>query len=223
MEEKNKELMEQFARINALLHRYQAFHFRSNGTFASPLRGQGRVLSLLKLQPEISQKDLGYLLDMRNQSLGELLAKLERNGHITRTPSEKDRRVMNIKLTDQGAASAEKLENKQEDMDNLFDCFSSEEQETLGKLLERLTTSLDKAFEDMGCPIPEPGHPVPHPHGKEFGHHHGFECHRNREHFGPEFDGPGGRGHRGPGFNFSGGKHHHGPESNFPEGKEHQE
>lgn len=31
--------------------------------------GQGRVLAILKLKPEISQRDLSYLLDMSKQSL----------------------------------------------------------------------------------------------------------------------------------------------------------
>ena len=57
---------------------------------------------MLKLKPEISQKELSDLLDMRPQSLGELLGKLERNGYITRTPSERDQRVLIIRLTDAG-------------------------------------------------------------------------------------------------------------------------
>ena len=47
---------------------------------------------------------------MRPQSLGELLSKLEKNGYILRTPSETDRRVMNIKLTDEGIKATETTE-----------------------------------------------------------------------------------------------------------------
>lgn len=187
MSEQFKDLMELFIRADALLHRYQGTYFRNFGPFASPHKGQGRVLSLLKLQPEITQKELGYLLDMRNQSLGELLGKLERNGYITRTPSEKDRRVMNIKLTEEGAKAAEQLDGKQEDVNQIFSCLSEEEQTVLSDYLERLIDALEKTFEEMGIPEHEHGRPCGHPHSHPHGHSHEQE----RDFGGPQgFGGP---------------------------------
>lgn len=176
MSEQFKDLMELFIRTDALLHRYQGTYFRNFGPFASPHKGQGRVLSLLKLQPEITQKELGYLLDMRNQSLGELLGKLERNGYITRTPSEKDRRIMNIRLTDEGAKAAAQLDGKQEDVNQIFSCLSEEEQAVLSDYLERLIDTLEKTFEEMGIPEHEHGRPCghPHPHGHPHEHERDF-------------------------------------------------
>lgn len=191
MSEQFKDLMELFIRADALLHRYQGTYFRNFGPFASPHKGQGRVLSLLKLQPEITQKELGYLLDMRNQSLGELLGKLERSGYITRTPSEKDRRVMNIKLTEEGAKAAEQLDGKQDDVNQIFSCLSDEEQAVLSDYLERLIDALEKTFEEMGIPEHEPGRPCghsrPHPHGhphqreRDFGGPQGFGKHEHKD------------------------------------------
>lgn len=175
MSEQFKDLMELFIRTDALLHRYQGTYFRNFGPFASPHKGQGRVLSLLKLQPEITQKELGYLLDMRNQSLGELLGKLERNGYITRTPSEKDRRIMNIRLTDEGANAAAQLDGKQEDVNQIFSCLSEEEQAVLSDYLERLIDTLEKTFEEMGIPEHEHGRPCGHPHPHPHGHPHEHE------------------------------------------------
>lgn len=172
MSEQFKDLMELFIRADALLHRYQGTYFRNFGPFASPHKGQGRVLSLLKLQPEITQKELGYLLDMRNQSLGELLGKLERNGYITRTPSEKDRRVMNIKLTEEGAKAAAQLDGKQEDVNQIFSCLSEEEQAVLSDYLERLIDALEKTFEEMGIPEHDHGRPCGHPYSHPHGHSH---------------------------------------------------
>lgn len=187
MSEQFKDLMELFIRADALIHRYQGTYFRNFGPFASPHKGQGRVLSLLKLQPEITQKELGYLLDMRNQSLGELLGKLERNGYITRTPSEKDRRVMNIKLTEEGAKAAEQLDGKQEDVNQIFSCLSEEEQTVLSDYLERLIDALEKTFEEMGIPEHEHGRPCGHPHSHPHGHSHEQE----RDFGGPQgFGGP---------------------------------
>ncbi len=104
-----------------------------------PHRGQGRVLALLKLQPEISQKELGFLLDLRPQSMGELLAKLEKNGYTTRTPSEADRRVVNIKLTESG----EELTAERPAHDDMFDCLNEEEQENLSVYFERIIKHME--------------------------------------------------------------------------------
>ena len=71
--------------MESLMHRYH--HIACRGSRMSETqRGQGRVLAWLKMQPEISRKELAYLLDMRAQSLGELLAKLERIAYIERAP-----------------------------------------------------------------------------------------------------------------------------------------
>lgn len=60
---------------------------------------------MLKLKLEITQKELTYLLDMSKQALGELLSKLEKAGYITRKPSEEDRRMIIITLTEKGKAA----------------------------------------------------------------------------------------------------------------------
>ena len=102
MTEYNLDLLAKLSRIGELLHRYSHRNHRMHGPAGDPHRGQGRVMALLKMRPEISQKELAYLLDIRPQSLGELLAKLERNGYIERSASEEDRRGMNIRLTEAG-------------------------------------------------------------------------------------------------------------------------
>lgn len=142
--EKGFDLIEQFTRIEWLLHRYHQQNHTQHGPMGDPRRGQGRVLALLKLQPEISQRELSYLLDMRPQSLGELLSKLERNGYITRTPSETDRRVMNIRLTQEGAAATE----QEFSFDKLFECLSEEEQSNLSCYLDRIIDTLEAQLGD---------------------------------------------------------------------------
>ncbi len=148
MSEQIKNLMEQFTRLSGLLHRYQMNQYLSRRPFGNPYRGQGRVLSILKMQSEISQKELLYLLDMSKQALGELLNKLERSGYITRTISKEDRRAVNIKLTPEGMAVAGDIDTEQSDTDNLFDCLNDEEQGKLSEYLERLAVELEKKFGD---------------------------------------------------------------------------
>ncbi len=165
---KNTELTEQLTRLVWLFHRYYHQNHMQHGPMADPQRGQGKILAILKKRPGISQKDLSYLLDMRPQSLGEFLAKLEKNEYITRTPSEIDHRVMNIKLTKKGSEIA-----KQEfSYDKIFNCLSEEEQINLSNYFSRI---IETFITELG---EEPPEPVFGPHGHEGhpsdGHFHGY-------------------------------------------------
>ncbi len=137
----NTELMEKFFKIGRLMH--QSHHKKSKHCSDS-CRGQGRVLSILKRNPEISQKELSALLDIRSQSLGELLVRLERDGCIIRVPSETDRRVLHITLTEQGMKAAGQAEENKERSAELFDCLSKEEKEYLVQVLNRLEDAFEK-------------------------------------------------------------------------------
>ena len=172
MEEKNAAIVERLSRIDALMKRYQGQRFRGGRRggrrgMANPHRGQGRVLTLLRLQPEITQKDLGYLLDMRTQSLGELLSKLEKAGYITKEPSEADRRSMVVKLTPEGAKAAENLADSEDEWSVVFGDFTEEESDQLIALLDKLIASLERSAEAEGgsdgrgrpTPPPPPAHP----------------------------------------------------------------
>lgn len=135
-------LMEKMRRMEALMHRlHRRARHGAEGWRAGPHMGQGRVLTLLKMQPDISQKQLSYLLDMRPQSLSELLSKLERAGFITREPSQEDRRVMNIHLTEAGAQAANETASPY--AAGIFKTFTDEEQDTLAALLDKLIEGLE--------------------------------------------------------------------------------
>ena len=73
MEQENKHLSEHFFHIGMLLHRYQTEAARENGPMGSPYKGQGRILAILKLKPEISHRELSYLLGISTQSMSCLL------------------------------------------------------------------------------------------------------------------------------------------------------
>jgi DNA-binding MarR family transcriptional regulator len=138
-------LMEEFLRLQAMMQRYFMKRRREHGPFGNPHRGQGRVLNLLKLKPETTQKELSYLLDMRPQSLGELLGKLEKKGYISREPLESDRRVMVIRLTEAGMAAADNSQNEEE---TIFSVLTEEEQTSF-------RTIMDKLLEAIEAEIPE--------------------------------------------------------------------
>ncbi|AXI30354.1 MarR family transcriptional regulator [Priestia megaterium] len=147
-----QDLIDQFFRFQRQLARYQRYYFisrRDPGALGDQHRGQGRILKLLKLQPKTTQKELSYLLDMRPQSIGELLSKLERKGYIVRTPSEKDRRVLSVELTEAGLEAIEVTE-EQNNNSGIFDVLSEEEQNTLSTLMQKLNTYLDEEVLKQG-------------------------------------------------------------------------
>ena len=142
-------LFGKFFHVEKMLSEYQVLYYKKFGLLGNPHRGQGRILSVLKLKPEISQKELGYLLDMRNQSLGEFLSKLEKYGAIIRETSDVDRRSMNIKLTENGAKLIEQSDSKQDGINDIFDCLSADDQSKLDEILDRLSNELAKQIENI--------------------------------------------------------------------------
>jgi len=178
MNEMYAELYEKLSRLQWLLQRQHLRTHAEHGPLGDPMRGQGRVLAMLKMKPEITTKELSYLLDIRQQSLNELLNKLERAGYIIRTVSEADRRIMKVQLTEKGKSE------RRVDMDfgGIFSCLNDEEQVTFGDYLDRVIAVLEDQLRDepdlepgeqppYGPPPPPPPHgPPPHPHGP---HHHG--------------------------------------------------
>lgn len=136
----NIDLMEKFFQISRLMHQS---HHRTMDDCNASCRGQGRILLLLKKHPNITQKELSSLLDIRSQSLGELLVRLERNGCIIRRPSEADHRIMNIQLTPMGMEAAGRAENNKQKSAKLFDCLSAEEKSRLDDYLDRLMAGFE--------------------------------------------------------------------------------
>lgn len=101
---------EQLQQLQMLMHRAAFRGYRSGRQSRNLYRDQGRVLTILKLKPGISQRDLPYLLDMSKQSLAELFARPEKSGYVTREPSQEDKRVLTIELTEEGMEAAESVE-----------------------------------------------------------------------------------------------------------------
>jgi DNA-binding MarR family transcriptional regulator len=191
MDNDKRDLLELLFRLVGLLRRRTMQDHRNRSPLGSPHQGQGRVLALLKLKPEVSQKELSTILDIRSQSLGELLAKLERQGYITRSPSADDHRIMDIRLTEEGRAASEQ-QAETTDSDSFFECLNDEEQATFGGYLERLTKKLEEELAANGM---NPDFPGPDFRGRGFGN----PFRRGDEH---PADGPRGSGRypdRGPG------------------------
>lgn len=133
------DLYEKLAKVQWLVRKQQMRGWITGGPMADTTRGQGRIIAILQLRDDISTKDLSYLLGVRTSSLNELLAKLEKNGYVSREPSEQDKRVMLVKLTEKG--KNEKVPEPS-DFDDIFSCLSGDEQDIFGEYLDRLITAL---------------------------------------------------------------------------------
>ncbi|MGO0904428.1 MarR family winged helix-turn-helix transcriptional regulator [Clostridioides difficile] len=170
-ETQDENLLEQFFKVQSLLHKFHLQSHKSHGFFRGTHRGQGRVLSMLKIKPEITQKELSYLLDMRPQSLGELLSKLENQEFITRTPSEKDRRVMVVRLTSKGMDEINKIEQEEDPTNKIFDILEKEEKSILSDILNKITNELERSIKnDDNLNFDRAPHMGPHsrPHPGQF-------------------------------------------------------
>ncbi|MDR1272349.1 MAG: MarR family transcriptional regulator, partial [Clostridiales Family XIII bacterium] len=142
----NATLQEKLMRLQWLLHRQHMKTHAASGPMADTSRGQGRILAFLRIKDGVSTKDLSYLLELRVSSLNELLTKLEKNGYITRKPSEADKRVILIYLTQKGK---EEKEAKPE-MGDVFDSFTDEDKIAFGSYLDRVIAALEAELETDG-------------------------------------------------------------------------
>ena len=185
-------LHERFRRLQRLTRRrHMAAHH--GGPFADTTRGRGRVLAALRMQSPIPTRELAFLLDIRQQSLNELLKKLEADGLVERRPSEEDRRVMVVHLTQAGRGTP--LGGAHADYLNVL---TDEEAATLARLLDKVIDSLEA---QLGTDADAECGPRFDEVRRRMGAERFEAMMRMREHgfgpFGPGF-GPGGPG--GPGF-----------------------
>ncbi len=121
-----------------LMHSYNLIWYRKNFGGLDPRQGQGRILSALRRMQSISQKELGFILDIRPQSLGELLQKLEANGYITRHRSPTDKRALIVELT----AKGENFQLQRPDYDALFVDLSDTEKQIISRAMEKIASRL---------------------------------------------------------------------------------
>ena len=137
----NNGLYEKLTRLQWLLHIRQMDSYRCGGHLADTTRGQGRILAALRMRDGISTKDLSYLLGLAVSSLNEFLFKLERGGYITREPSEQDKRVMLVKLTEKGKSQQSQPEERA-DLGDIFECLSDDEQAAFAVFLDKVIGAL---------------------------------------------------------------------------------
>ena len=142
-------LIETFLDTYHLMQRYNMTWYGKNFGGLDPRQGQGRILSTLQSMNGIPQKQLGYMLDIRPQSLGELLQKLESNGYIRRYHSKQDKRALIVELTEKGR-TFHLMRPKYEKLFAKMDLHEkSELMKSLEKISEQLTELIQKENEEL--------------------------------------------------------------------------
>lgn len=126
--------------------------------------GQNRVLRILSSEGSLTQRELTERLDIQPGSASEIIKKLETAGLISRSPSEQDRRTVDVVLTETGKAQAAENEvQRKTRITEIFSALSSDEQNTLLALMERLDADWSVRYRPT--------------HGRRHGHKH----HRHQE------------------------------------------
>ena len=135
----NHLLFYKFSMINEILDKRIK---KQNPEMKSITKGQGRLIALLKRKDKISTKELSEILNISVTSLNETLNKLEQKNFIRKVPSQKDKRVLLIELTEEGRNLKFKYP---EDID-IFDTLNDEEKEILNDYLNRVILELHDKF-----------------------------------------------------------------------------
>ena len=133
-----KDLTESLLEMYHLLHRYHLMWYGKNFGGLDPWQGQGRILKALRRMHSITQKELCYILDLRPQSLGELLQKLEANGYIIRYHSKEDKRALIVELTEKG----ENFQVQKPDYEELYVGLTKTERKAMKESLDKISWEL---------------------------------------------------------------------------------
>jgi DNA-binding MarR family transcriptional regulator len=102
-------------------------------------------LSVLQVHPGMSSAQLSVRSFVTPQSANQMVASLEREGYIERSPDEKNRRIRRISLTAKGRRLLERIEKKASRYEaEMLSRLSEDEQRELRRLLQSCIDSLAK-------------------------------------------------------------------------------
>lgn len=190
----SRDLLNEFGR---LMHTFQKRGFsavskKSREFWANqPKRGQMRLIYLLSQKDELTNSQIVDELDIRPSSVSVMIKKLEEDGLVERHDSPDDKRISLISLSDKGRDLIKSSHDfKTEFSDSLFDGLNDDEKEEFGRLLAKLTDSLDEKFSkwDDGEERPDFFDKAPEQFFNGRGGFHGFNGHHqghgNRNGFG---------------------------------------
>lgn len=141
----SEKVLQQINYFTNLVNRQQHnSNFKEKEILAS--RAQAHLLGLLLAEDGLTQKDLSAKLQIRPASLGELVNKLQQNGYVEKRVNEKDKRVSNVYITEEGRRATEgAMQARRELVESIFFGLSEEEINQLSTLMDKLVTSIEQS------------------------------------------------------------------------------
>jgi DNA-binding MarR family transcriptional regulator len=129
------------------------FHYTNRGMTTKTrtldlFPGQPKILQVLLEHDGLNAKEIGRLCVMDKSTMTGLLKKMEVRDLITRRVSSKDKRVMDIFLTQKGREKAKQVKAIGETIDvHALSVLSDEEKETLFHLLNKVLENMKENYE----------------------------------------------------------------------------
>ena len=145
-------------RVGSLVHKlrrcFRFIHHHTDGGKWS----QNRVLRELRFHGSMTQRQLREHIGIQQSSLSELVAKMEAQGLIFRTPCPEDRRQVQIESTEEGLRIlAESEEKDLRQYITYLQILTDEEQQSLLELLTKLDEGWSTQYPRKSWPNPEEG------------------------------------------------------------------
>ena len=110
---------------------------------------QFRILTTLSTRPDMSSAELARLYDVKPQTMIKQIALLETKNLIERRVSDANKRLLEVRLTDTGAATLKQLQKDTRALERqLLNTLDGDEQTALRGYLVRLLDSLSVADEE---------------------------------------------------------------------------
>ena len=119
-------------------------HHHDHDCNSLSFRERGRLLVELERQDGLTQRALAEILNIRPQSLSELVFKLEQDGLVERRMDETDKRAVQVFLSQTGRDRIEHIKQERRRFaDEFLAPLNDEEREQLANLLEKLIAPHD--------------------------------------------------------------------------------
>ena len=107
--------------------------------------GKPRLLDFIISNPGCSQREIASCCKIEPATATSILSSMEKEDLIYRERNPKDRRILNVFLTEKGIEAQKKVEKVFLELDEVcFDGFSEEERVEAIKILNRLYENLSK-------------------------------------------------------------------------------
>lgn len=132
-------VIDSFFQVFKTLHQ-QSYH-KINDKNLYP--GQPKLLSLIRKQEGITQKELSGKNHVKPATITGMLNKLEASHYVYRVPDETDRRIMRVYLTPEGRQLADQAEKYMISItEQMFKNFTEEELKAFTELMEKMKNNL---------------------------------------------------------------------------------